>query len=62
MKVKGMFAEIGTRMIDGKRVTISEHKLMRFFRFGKINIPAENLEQAIDRYRASMAKHSRVTV
>lgn len=56
MKQRGELKSLGTRTILGKRVTISEYKNVRYYRIGTCNIPAENVDEAVERYIACKTK------
>lgn len=57
MKTQGNLTKLGTRVILGKRVTISEFKNVRFYRIGQCNIQASNVEDAISKYIACKEKN-----
>ncbi len=45
------YKRIGSRTIDGKRVTVSEHKDLAYWRLGQCNIPAKTLDEAIEKFK-----------
>lgn len=61
MKTKGQFKSLGTRTVNGRRVAVAEHKLMRFFRIGTCNIAAVTLDEAMEKFVACKAKQSAVS-
>lgn len=58
MKTQGNLTKLGTRMILGKRTTISEFKNVRFYRIGQCNIQANNVDEAVARYIACKEKNN----
>lgn len=52
------FKLIGTRTINGKRVTIRESLTTRYYKIGKCNIAGTSVDDAISKYIACQAKRA----
>lgn len=61
MKTRGLFKKLGTRTIDGRVMTIAEHKLMAYFRIGTTNIPAASMTEAIEKYEHYLERQRQCT-